>query len=43
MSPVESDRLSTVAVPAKRGSTMPLNAVFPGVHTPYDSYKDLIQ
>jgi hypothetical protein len=43
MLPVEKSRLSTCAVPAVHGSTMPFDAVFPVVHTPYDSYKEFIR
>jgi hypothetical protein len=43
MRPVEIGLLSTYAVPAEHGSTTPLRAVFPVVHTPYDSYKEFIR
>jgi hypothetical protein len=43
MRPVESRRLSTGVVPVEHGSTKPLHAVFPVVHTPYDSYKEFIR
>ena len=43
MQPVESRLLSTYAVPAEHGSTTPLRAVFPVVHTPYYLYKEFIK
>jgi hypothetical protein len=43
MRPVDNRDLSTCAVPAGLGSTMPSTAVFPVVHTPYYFYKEFIR
>jgi len=43
MDPVNNSDLSTCAVPTGHGSTMPFNAVFPVVHTPYYFYKEFIR
>jgi hypothetical protein len=43
MDPVNNSDLSTCVVPTGPGSTMPFNAVFPVVHTPYYFYKEFIR